>query len=209
MPVGSGQLAGTGSTEMKAAAAAVPAAQARMRLRAIETRRPVSSDQPQATSGIRKIAEVSPTNCMTRSETTAPGVPRALRTGSSVAWLQLGSSTDQVASAAASAATSAIRPRPLAPAKLRRSAWRRRLSAGIRAEESVLDMRMVSGSGPGCPSAGKAIGGRRPWGQGAAGGRTFGGRLRIGHRRLVVLGVLVLFLLLVAEAAGAGRRPGA
>ncbi len=53
--------------------------------------------------GSTKAMAASPSNCINRSAAMAPGAPSMLRTAADVAWLKLGSRTDQVASAAAAA----------------------------------------------------------------------------------------------------------
>ena len=118
-PLGSGQPPVGGRALMKAAPQAVPAIQASRRPRATWGMRPIISCQPQMATGARNSAALRPISCMIRSEMMAPGVPRTLRTLPSLMWLQLGSSTDQVASAAARVATAAISSRPEAPAMLR------------------------------------------------------------------------------------------
>ena len=102
-PVGSGHCAVRARQEAKAAAAMTPNSQAGSRQRIRSSGRWVNSRQPQAAIGSRKAMVARPNSCIARSAAMAPGSPRRLRTGSLVAWLKLGSFTDQVASAAAAA----------------------------------------------------------------------------------------------------------
>ena len=107
-PVGSGQLPGAGSSEARAAAAATPdeikARLAARRARAAARSGAASPRRPAATSA---AMQARPSICMTMSAAIAPGAPRRLWIGALVAWLRLGSSTDQVSSAT---------PRPATPA---------------------------------------------------------------------------------------------
>src|SRR5215831_17326327 len=60
-----------------------------------------------------------PNSCISRSAVIAPGSPNRLWTGAEVAWVRLGSCTDQVASARPAVAANAISAKP-APSRRRR-----------------------------------------------------------------------------------------
>src|SRR5215813_7044703 len=101
MPVGSGQWGGRVRHDANAADNVRPTIQAAIRQGRRSRIRWVNKRQPQNAGG-RIIAMVAtPKSCIARSAAIAPVAPKRLRTGELVAWLKLGSLTDQVASAAA------------------------------------------------------------------------------------------------------------
>ena len=112
MPVGNGHCAVRVRHEAKAAAATRPISQAGTRQRMRSSRRWVNSRQPQAAIGTMMARVARPNSWVARSAAIAPGAPRRLRTGALVAWLKLGSFTDQVASAAAAPQASATSASP-------------------------------------------------------------------------------------------------
>ena len=61
-----------------------------------------SAASPRSRAADTSAIAASPNSCISRSATIAPPRPSTLRTGALVAWLRLGSCTDQVASASAS-----------------------------------------------------------------------------------------------------------
>jgi len=111
-PLGSGQRSLCGRQDTKPAPNTVPASQNVNRIHSRSNGRWVAIRQPHTATGRISTVEASPNNCISRSAPIAPGVPRKLRTGSSVAWLNDGSCTDHVASATAISAASTIRATP-------------------------------------------------------------------------------------------------
>ncbi len=111
-PLGSGQRSVAGSEEASAVAPQAPTASRTTRSRAWSRRRRDSSVRPQQKTGGRIATTAMPTICMTRSATTAPAGPARLRTAPPAAWFQLGSWTDQVASARLTAPTPASSASP-------------------------------------------------------------------------------------------------
>src|SRR6202171_6131114 len=108
--------------------AAKPAAKITLRNQAISrilihtSGRWVKRRQTQTAIGNTKTTAARPANCIKKSAKTAPERPRRLRVGPSVARLKLGSSADQLASAALAAAAIRISARPISSASLRCSA---------------------------------------------------------------------------------------
>ncbi|GJD98081.1 hypothetical protein OCOJLMKI_5320 [Methylobacterium iners] len=111
-PVGSGQRAVGGSALATALAAKKPMTQSAMRRPPRGNSRVRISCTPQKAGGRAKASAPSPRSCIARSETMAPGTPSTLWAGCRVAWLRLGSSIDQVASATVSAVAPANSTRP-------------------------------------------------------------------------------------------------
>ena len=105
-PVGSGQRAVVGRADATAMAASAPTIHRKRRRRARTSGRPPIRRTPASAGGAMTAIEATPVSCIRISATMAPGRPRRLRTGPSMAWLRLGSWTDHVTSA-----------RPQAPAK--------------------------------------------------------------------------------------------
>ena len=66
----------------------------------------MTSRQPQIATGSTSAIAARPKSCISRSAAMAPGAPSRLRTGALVAWLRLGSCTDQVASASVASTAS-------------------------------------------------------------------------------------------------------
>ena len=115
-PLGRGQRSVAGSSPAKAAAKPTPTIHR-------TTRRPKRSSlrwfmrrRPQKPIGTITAVAAMPTICMVRSATMAPAPPSRLRTGPEVAWLKLGSCTDQVRKASASAPAKASNMSPQASA---------------------------------------------------------------------------------------------
>ena len=120
-PVGGARQAGRKS----AAAKTPPAIQAATRQPIRSSRRCVNSRQPQNAGRHDHAMVARPNSCMARSAAIAPGAPSRLRTARRVAWLKLGSLTDQVASAAAAVPTAAISARPTSSRRRRCTAARK------------------------------------------------------------------------------------
>ncbi len=127
-PLGRGQRSVAGIALASAVAAPAPMTHRARR----NWRRPSSPDfisrQPQTASGSRAAMEPRPRICMARSATMAPGQPRRLRTGESVALLRLGSSTDHVASEAATRPAIASSASPISSCARRATKARRPLA---------------------------------------------------------------------------------
>src|SRR2546421_487181 len=98
-PLGSGQCGLAGRQEARPAAKTEPASQNARRIHSRSNGRWVAMRQPQTATGSTNTVAARPNNCIRRSAPMAPGVPRKLRTGPSMAWLSDGSCTDQAASA--------------------------------------------------------------------------------------------------------------
>src|SRR5436305_3135878 len=126
-PLGSGQRGLAGRQEARPAAKTEPTSQNARRIHSRSNGRWVAMRQPHTATGSTNTVAASPNNCISRSAPTAPGVPRKLRTGPSVAWLSDGSWTDHVPSATAISADSVIRATP-PPSETRRRIRSRRSS---------------------------------------------------------------------------------
>jgi hypothetical protein len=132
-PDGSGQVTGTGRQAATAAASTMPTSHSSSRRRSRAIGRLAVRRQPSTATGIKSASAPSPTNCMTRSAATAPGVPSRFWAGRLVAWLKLGSLTDHVAKASAIASTEA---RIDSPASCEANRRRAGISSSVRRSAS-------------------------------------------------------------------------
>ncbi len=123
-PVGSGQCAKVGRQDTKAAVPKTPTSHRTNRRTSRSSARCVTRRQPQIATGRMSATVATPSSCIMRSAATAPETPSRLRTGALVAWLRLGSCTDQVASAMAARTDTAISTKPAASYRRRRAAAR-------------------------------------------------------------------------------------
>ncbi len=113
-PLGSGQAVVRGKQAASPAANGGVAAQASTRHSSRSKRRRLISRQPQVPTGITTVKAARPKSCIARSAKIAPGTPMTLVTGALVAWLRLGSFTDQVASAPVASTAEPISSNPSA-----------------------------------------------------------------------------------------------
>ena len=111
-PVGSGHFGLFGRQDAKPEASEVPASQNSRRCHSRSKSRCVAIRQPQMATGSTSTVDARPSSCINRSLPIAPGAPSRLRTGASVAWLNEGSCTDQVASAHPIVTASVIKAMP-------------------------------------------------------------------------------------------------
>src|SRR5437763_4411067 len=111
-PLGNGQCGLAGRQDARPAAKTEPTSQNAKRIHSRSNGRWVAMRQPQTATGSTNTVAARPNNCIRRSAPMAPGVPRKLRTGPSMAWLSDGSCTDQVASATAISADNVINATP-------------------------------------------------------------------------------------------------
>ncbi len=134
-PTGNGQPTGTDRPASAVAAPSVPVSHhtARQPVRPVRPVRIIL--QPIANAGTKARADARPISCIARSAIAAPASPSLLCAGVLVAWLKLGSATDQVANASVTPATARSRTNPAIPIALR--AIRRRKSVGGAKSEAV------------------------------------------------------------------------
>ena len=126
-PVGKGHLAVTGRNEARPAASTPPMIHKISRVLTLSSRRVVISRKPQRPGGTMSPMTPRPSICMSKSAAMAPRDPRRFRTAPEVAWLKLGSSTDQDNRASVSAIVPAMRQIPANSAPRRAAKARTKL----------------------------------------------------------------------------------
>ena len=177
-PVGKAQRAVAGRNDASPAASTPPMIHKSSRVLTRSSRRVVISRQPQRPGGTMRPMTPSPSICISRSAATAPREPRRLRTGPEVAWLRLGSSTDQDNRASASAIVPARRQKPASSAP--RRAAKARKGSGTRASAVMLVVVRIHFTAAVSPACVRRRRIARAAGDGARERRRTGGKLARG-----------------------------